>query len=93
MQDRFELLRTRCDCARCGNAEDLVHLVAKARNRIRNEATGLIERGQRPHRRLVELLHLLRKLVDRFERTADVALDRAEYLTKDIEDAGMGAYW
>jgi hypothetical protein len=38
------------------------------------------------------LLHLLRKLVDRLERTADVALDRAEYLTKDIEDAGMGAY-
>jgi hypothetical protein len=37
------------------------------------------------------LLNLLLNLIDRFERTANVTLNRAEDLPKDIEDACMGA--
>ena len=86
MQDAFELLRPRSHRACERRVEDLIHLAAKAVDRVCDEAAGLIDCRQRRNRRLIELLHLLGNLVDRLERAADVVLNRAEDRVEDAKE-------
>ena len=75
-----------------GRIEYLVHLAAKAVDRVRDKAAGLVDSRKWRNCGLIELLHLLDNLVDLAQRTTDVVLDRAEDRFEDIEDAGVCAH-